>query len=837
MKGLAKLVCLALLLLSIVPNTFSQPKIWGTLQTNGITESGSVFQIELDGSDYTSIKDFVFPNCSNPRGNVLYASNGKVYGNADGGFGSFNTIIYEYDPDDSSFEFVHSFFDPTTGMGESAMLCNLIEHSNGKVYGMTQQGGDYYDGTLFEFDLQTKEINVKIHFESATKGSFPLGGLTEASDGRMYGVTLQGGTHDLGVLYVYDPATNIFAVLKHFDGVGIGANPHNSPIQAANGKLIGTTRIGGTADLGTVYEYDIASNIVTKKHDFDGAATGSFPYDKFCLATNGIYYAMTSAGGINDMGALVEFDQVSGVLTKKLDFNGTYGRYPTGALVQFSDGYLYGKTTYGGLENDGVLFKYDPNTSTFTKLLDFYEEFGESAYDGLTITPEGKLMGVTWKGGLAQNGVLFEFTPSTGIYQQLIHFRYSDIGGLPQCSLIEASDGLVYGTTTSGGVNSWGIIFRIDPADRSFEKIFDFEAYNLGGVCKDGVIEASNGMLYGLASVGGANMGGVLFALDPSAMQYTVLVNFDENVSGGYPLGKLIQGSNGNLYGVTQRGGVNGDGVLFEYNMNTSSYVLLHEFNVTVSGRYPSGPMQASNGKLYGTTHWGGAYDKGVLYEYDLLTNSMSTKVDFDNLNKGAYPVGVPVEHQENQLYALTGQGGSDGGGVLYHFNASNGLFTKIKNLMDDGYGFSPTSSLMKASNDLIYGTTANGGPQDYGVVFSFDPLGGDFTVAHAFGKFSDRPVYSTLFELDTDFGINEPSENKLQFTIFPNPAKEYFTISSPDIEGEFQITIYNVNGKLIFNEKRTNDVNCDILDLESGIYTVRISSANRTGIQKLIVN
>lgn len=843
MKSLAKLICSAIVLFLFISSAHSQPKLWGVLPSNGITESGSVFQMELDGSNLTSIKDFVFPNCGRPRGNVLYASNGKVYGNAELSSGPYGSIIYEYDPADGSFQFVYEFFDPTVGYGESAMLCSLVEHSNGKVYGMTQHGGDHNDGQLFEFDLQTKELIVKVHFESATKGRMPVGGLTEAADGRFYGVTFEGGTHDLGVLYVYDPATNIFAALKHFDGPGIGSNPHNSPIQTPNGKLLGTTRTGGIADLGVVYEYDIASNIITKKHDFDGTNTGSFPYDKFCLASNGMFYAMTSTGGVLDKGALVEFDQTSGVVTKKLDFNGSNGRYPVGAMVEYTDGYLYGKVTHGGLEEHGVLFKYDPNSSIFTKLLDFYEDYGESAYDGLTISPDGTFFGTTWQGGLGHHGVLFEFDPSDGICQQLIHFRYAELGGIPRCDLIEASDGMVYGTTTAGGVNGSGIIFRIDPADRSFEKVFDFEYLNLGGGCETGLMEASNGLLYGLAAYGGANYDGLMFAFDPANLQYTVLHHFDENVSGSYPVGKLMQGANGSLYGVTERGGVDGSGVLFEYMLSTQTYLVLHEFVNLTSGKYPFSPVQASNGKLYGVTRWGGSYNQGVLYEFDPMAYTMNIAVDFDNLNKGAFPVGVPLEYSDNQLYGMTGHGGSDGGGVLYNYNAVNGLYTKIKNFQySDGDGFSPNTSLMKASNDLIYGTVSMGGTQEWGLVFSFDPLGGDYAVVHDFDEYNERPLSGSLLEVETDYGIDESQACEMDFALYPNPAQEQIYLSIPEVKADVQLSIFNALGKLILNKRIEVNSNAslnttvDISGLPPGVYTLRIQSESESGSKKLIV-
>ncbi|RLD79376.1 MAG: hypothetical protein DRJ15_09565, partial [Bacteroidetes bacterium] len=129
------------------------------------------------------------------------------------------------------------------------------------------------------------------------------------------------------------------------------------------------------------------------------------------------------------------------------------------------------------------------------------------------------------------------------------------------------------------------------------------------------------------------------------------------------------------------------------------------------------------------------------------------------------------------------------------------------------------------------------GGTYENGNIFAYDPQLDDFSVIHEFQTYLEAPYFSDLIEVEHDFGINELEENLLQFTISPNPAKDQILISCPEIEGKFQLCIFDITGKLILIENRTDDFKCDIPDLDSGIYTVRISSANRTGIQKLIVN
>src|SRR5206468_172207 len=137
-----------------------------------------------------------------------------------------------------------------------------------------------------------------------------------------------------------------------------GYAAYGSLIQASNNKLYGLTYSGGLNDQGALFEYDIISNTYTKKFDFS-SASGYSSYSTLLQATNGKLYGMTNSGGINDLGVLFEYDISANSYTKKVDFSTANGSHPIGSLMEANDGKLYGMTT------SGVLFQYNPLTEIY----------------------------------------------------------------------------------------------------------------------------------------------------------------------------------------------------------------------------------------------------------------------------------------------------------------------------------------------------------------------------------------------------------------------------------------------------------------------------------------
>ena len=121
----------------------------------------------------------------------------------------------------------------------------------------------------------------------------------------------------------------------------------------------------------------------------------------------------------------------------------------------------------------GTLFKFNPSNSSFTKILDFDNSKGGSASGSLIQASDGMIYGLTSAGGNSNFGVIFQYNPNTDVYTVKHYFNNSD-GRQPMGSLLEASDGCLYGLTSYGGTNDHGVIFKYDPINSTFTKLFDF---------------------------------------------------------------------------------------------------------------------------------------------------------------------------------------------------------------------------------------------------------------------------------------------------------------------------------------------------------------------------
>jgi uncharacterized repeat protein (TIGR03803 family) len=357
-------------------------------------------------------------------------------------------------------------------------------------------------------------------------------------------------------------AAPTFTTLANFDlkdGLGPGYL-----VQGTDGSFYGTTGGVYTRYWGTVFKIT-AGGTLTTLHDFDRAE--AYPGGRLVQATDGDFYGTTLAGGANSEGMVFKMT-AGGRLTTFYSFRcqtqcgeGVDGEGAApGSLVQAADGDFYGTTESGGADRGyGTVFKITA-AGTLTTLYSFCSQTncndGEGA-SALVQATDGDFYATTSFGGADNFGTVFKITP-TGMLTTLYSFcsqpNCKD-GANPYAGLVQATDGNFYGTTNTGGENGYGTVFKITPTGM-LTTLYNFCSQPN---CTDGeapgfglLIQATDGNFYGTARLGGANGDGTVFKITPGGT-LTTLHNFD-GTDGFYPEA-LVQATNGTFYGTTNEGG------------------------------------------------------------------------------------------------------------------------------------------------------------------------------------------------------------------------------------------------------------------------------------------
>ncbi len=453
-------------------------------------------------------------------------------------------------------------------------------------------------------------------------GDTPLAGLVQATDGNFYGTTFGGGEFNAGTVFKITPSGTLTTLHTFCSQPSCtdGYQPFGGLVQATNGNFYGTTQGSGSNAFGTVFEIT-PSGTLTTPHTFQGSpADGAVPSSALVQAADGNLYGTTEAGGANETciegcGTVFKLTP-SGTLTTLYSFcaqaNCADGGQPLAGLVQGTDGNFYGTTVMGGAKNDGTVFKLTPS-GTLTVLYSFCSQAGcadgNSSDAGLVQGTDGNFYGVAVLGGANNVGTVFKITP-TGSLTTLYSFDGVH-GAIPQGGLLQATDGNFYGTTQDGGANSVGTIFEITPSG-TLTTLYSFCSL---AHCDDGdspfagLVQATNGNLYGTTSVGGANGGyGTVFSLTgpaPTAVQFVPVTPcrvVDTRQSNGEFGGPAIAGGTSRSFPIPQNTTCNIPSAAAAYSLNVT--VVPHQplgyLTIWPSGRTQPGvsTMNSTDGRV-----------------------------------------------------------------------------------------------------------------------------------------------------------------------------------------------------------------------------------------------
>jgi len=397
-----------------------------------------------------------------------------------------------------------------------------------------------------------------------------------------------------------------------------------------------------------------------------------------------------------------------------------------------------------------ALFAATPcGAQILTTLATFDGNNGAYVPAGLVQATDGNLYGTTEAGGgccgAEGDGTVFKISPG-GTLTALHNFVGTD-GANPQAGLIQATDGNLYGTTSGGGGAGLGTVFKITP-EGTLTTLHTFLGTD-GGNPQAGLIQAADGNLYGTTSAGGAENDGTVFKI---TLGGTLTTLYSFNLS-GYANAGLIQATDGNFYGTTSGEGP-GTGTVFRMTP-AGTLTILHSFDGPDGANPQAGLIQATDGNFYGTTAGGGdccgAEGDGTVFKIT-TGGTLTTLHSFDEAD-GENPYAPLIQASDGNFYGTTCLGGAGSRGTVFKITAE-GTLTTLHGF-DGTDGSCPTNAgLIQATDGNLYGTTRLGGAgylaggPPYGTVFRLQLTGtAPYTCSNT------TPPVITSVESASDYG------------------------------------------------------------------------------------
>ncbi|HAA11268.1 MAG TPA: hypothetical protein DCE41_06020 [Cytophagales bacterium] len=748
-----------------------------------IGNGGSIISLEVDTQDWTTWATFDHPQ--DPQGTLL-AYDGWFWSTSAVGGDRNSGTIYRFHPDSGVVEEVHSFdlfWDGNAPIGGLTMVNGLMWGTASNRVGNT--------GTVFVFDPASFQLKV-VRYLNEADGETPRGELLWYND-LLWGITSSGGSSDEGVIYTIDPSDSSFALVHEFDGV-LGGRPI-AGLSVVDDMIWGATTDGGATDDGVVFTLDPLDHTLSVIHEFESETTGATPYGTI-TSSNSRLWGTTFVGGDFSDGTLYSLLPDGSDFTVHHHFNEfADGDNPRGRLIDY-DGKLWGLTWKGGSEEAGTLYSIDTTGENLQIQLEFNESTGSSPSNAAMLLVGDTLHGVLSDGGSASAGVTFRYIPNSSQFAITANFDNPQ-GSQPYGGLVQAND-LLWGTMFSGGQSGKGLLYSLDLESKAYTIVHQFDGTDGANPWTELFLQ--EGILYGHTSKGGDFDAGVLFTLNPADGEFSVIHHLIDTLA-AEPHGAFAWAED-ELWATASAGGSSGDGAVFSFNPATSTFTQRYAFDGT-TGKLSHSRLTHSQGLLWGTTQEGGDNGDGVIFTINPSKSDFQVVHHFDD-QQGRDPFSGLVE-ANGKLWGLTRNGGTeDFFGALYSIDTDGTHYTKIHDFdLDETNGAYPYSELT-VLGDSIWGTTRNAGMDGRGNFFSVDNTGNNLKFYAVTQDEGTEPYHATLLPIFTkddqliSFGVDDKVYGDAPFVLDAselsgNPI--LYSSSNPSILSISQDTLATILG------------------------------------------
>jgi uncharacterized repeat protein (TIGR03803 family) len=584
--------------------------LYGTTEEGGTNGSGTVFKIDTNGTGFATVHTFsatvsgTNSDGAHPKAGLV-PSGGMLYGTASGGGEGWGTV-FGVSTDGSSFANLYSF---TNGMDGSTPVAALAV-SGGTLYGTASSGGNWPGwGTVFKLQTDGTGFTNLYEFAQGPGGTQPAAGLL-LSGSTLYGTAPNTSGYTGGTVFKLGTDGSGFTVLANGSD---GAQPQGGLVLSGD-SFYGTTSAGGVAGAGVVFKVNTNGTGFATLHVFTAATSESAAGDNSyangdgatplgtLASAGGVLYGTTEIGGTFGVGTVFRVNTDGTGFTNLYSFtNGLDGAFPTAGLV-LSGSTLYG--TAGGTQpfsaevggNESTIFKINTDGTGFTNLYDFSAAVNGTNSDGNgplagLVLGGDTLYGTAYYGGPGGGGTLFKInTNGTGFaafYSFPVPLRginNDPDGAIPAAGLI-LSGNTLYGTTSYGGtkasldpkdIGGPGTVFRVNTDGTGFVTLYEL-TNTFGGSVAMGALALSGGALYGTASIGGNGGAGTVFQINTDGTGFAPLHAFP--FQQGKPVGDLVAIGD-TVYGTCEYGApvsassIAGSGLVFAVTPTATPSIL-----------------------------------------------------------------------------------------------------------------------------------------------------------------------------------------------------------------------------------------------------------------------
>ncbi|MCX2742515.1 MBG domain-containing protein [Mangrovivirga sp. M17] len=437
--------------------------IYGTTENGGNNDAGSFFKVQPNGSGFEVFKIFNASNGSNPSSSLIELSSTEILGTTFTG-GNFNAgVLYKVNKDGTGYT---KLIDFNSTSSRSKPKGNIIKTSlNTLIIPLTQQSENVIANPYGGFVQSNFSGTISTEFYLPETGGFDLQtSIVKASDGRYYGSTFRGGDFDKGVIFSINSDGSDYQELITLGGNEL-RETYTDILEHSNGKMYVVTS-GNSNGRSYLISFTPSgfSSVEAITSIYASKVVGKLLEDR-----DGNIVGMNYSGGSNDLGTFWSFNPSTSQYQKLWEFDGPTGQYPVGGVIQSSvTGDYYAVTSGGGSNGYGTIirFPYPLSTSSMPFVIHDFSASEGSKPSGLTIDNE-VLYGVCETGANLDQGSIFKFDLGSSTFSVLKKFNGTD-GKKPTGRLAVAQSGSIFGTTTEGGANDLGVIFKIETDGTGF---------------------------------------------------------------------------------------------------------------------------------------------------------------------------------------------------------------------------------------------------------------------------------------------------------------------------------------------------------------------------------